>query len=45
MLSSPKSREILEQILAEVPMDERARIVGENAARLYHFDVQRMAQT
>ena len=40
----PKSREILEQILAGVAADERAKIVGENAARLYHFDVERMAQ-
>lgn len=41
----PKSREILEQILAGVPTDERTKIVGGNTARLYHFDVQRMAQT
>ena len=41
----PKSREILEQILAGVPTDERAKIVGVNAARLYHFDVERIAQT
>jgi len=41
----PKSREILTQILAGVPEDERAKIVGGNAARLYHFDVVRMVQT
>jgi predicted TIM-barrel fold metal-dependent hydrolase len=33
----PKSREILDKILAEVPADEKALIAGENAARLYHF--------
>ena len=33
----PRSREILEQILQGVPEDEKAKIVGENAARLYHF--------
>jgi hypothetical protein len=33
----PKSREILENILAEVPVDEQGMIAGENAARLYHF--------
>jgi predicted TIM-barrel fold metal-dependent hydrolase len=41
----PKSREILAQILAGVPAHERAKIVGQNAARLYHFDVQRLAET
>src|SRR5262245_60462319 len=40
----PKSREILEQILAGVPTDEQAKIVGGNAARLYRFDVERIAQ-
>ena len=40
----PKSREILAHILAGVPEDEQAKIVGEDAARLYHFDVERMAQ-
>ena len=34
----PKSREIIEQIMADVPEDEKAKIVGENTARLYHFD-------
>ncbi len=33
----PKSREILDRILTEVPEDEKALIAGENAARLYHF--------
>jgi len=41
----PKSREILAQILAGVPEDEWAKIVGANAARLYHFDMERVAQT
>ena len=34
----PRSREILEQILAGVPDQEKAMIAGDNAARLYHFD-------
>ena len=33
----PKSREILDQILADVPEDEKALIAGENVARLYQF--------
>jgi predicted TIM-barrel fold metal-dependent hydrolase len=32
----PKSREILERILKEVPEGEKAKIAGENVARLYH---------
>jgi predicted TIM-barrel fold metal-dependent hydrolase len=39
----PQSRKILEQILAGVPEDEQAKIVGGNTARLYHFDVARLA--
>ena len=31
--------------VAGVPQDERAKIVGQNAARLYRFDVARLAQT
>ena len=34
----PKSQQVLERILAGVPETERAKIAGENAARLYHFD-------
>jgi predicted TIM-barrel fold metal-dependent hydrolase len=34
----PKSREIVERILKDVPVDEQTKIAGENAARLYHFD-------
>jgi predicted TIM-barrel fold metal-dependent hydrolase len=34
----PRSREVLGEILAGVPEDERARIVGENTARIFHFD-------
>jgi predicted TIM-barrel fold metal-dependent hydrolase len=41
----PKSREILAHILAGVPQDERAKIVGQNAARLYNFDAARLAGT
>ena len=33
----PKSREILESILQGVPEEEKARIAGENTARLYGF--------
>jgi predicted TIM-barrel fold metal-dependent hydrolase len=33
----PKSREILDQILADVPEDEKVLIAGENVARLYQF--------
>jgi predicted TIM-barrel fold metal-dependent hydrolase len=40
----PQSRAILEQILAGVPAHEQAKIVGENVARLYHFDAERLAQ-
>ena len=39
----PQSRQILAQILAGVPEDERAKIVGGNTARLYHFDLARLA--
>ena len=35
----PKSREIVEQILEGVPEDEKAKIAGENCARLYGFDL------
>jgi predicted TIM-barrel fold metal-dependent hydrolase len=41
----PRSREILDQMLAGVPADERAKIVGENAARLYRFDAVRLAHS
>ncbi len=34
----PKSQEILEQMLRDVPEDETAKITWENAARIYHFD-------
>jgi len=39
----PRSREVLAQILAGVPDDEQAKIVGGNTARLYHFDGARLA--
>jgi predicted TIM-barrel fold metal-dependent hydrolase len=41
----PRSRQVLDEILAQVPQDERARIVGHNAARLYNFDVERLVAT
>jgi predicted TIM-barrel fold metal-dependent hydrolase len=34
----PKSQEILERILADVPDAEKAKIAGGNVARLYHFN-------
>src|SRR5918996_938595 len=39
----PQSRKILAEILAGVPADEQARIVGGNTARVYHFDVPQLA--
>ncbi len=33
----PRSREIVDRILKDVPEDEKALIAGENTARLYHF--------
>ena len=38
----PQSRKILAEILAGVPEDEQARIVGGTTARVYHFDVARL---
>jgi predicted TIM-barrel fold metal-dependent hydrolase len=38
----PRSRKILAEILAGVPEDEQARIVGLNTARVYGFDVGRL---
>ena len=35
----PQSRKSLAQILAGVPDDEQAKIVGLNTARVYNFDV------
>ena len=40
----PRSREILDEILAGVPQDEKAKIVGVNAAELYGFDLGRISQ-
>jgi predicted TIM-barrel fold metal-dependent hydrolase len=34
----PKSRQVVERILQGVPVQEKAKIAGENAARMYHFD-------
>ena len=39
----PQSRKILAQILAGVPEEDYAKIVGGNTARLYHFDMARIA--
>jgi predicted TIM-barrel fold metal-dependent hydrolase len=38
----PRSRAILAEILAGVPVDEQARIVGGNTARIYRFDLSRL---
>jgi predicted TIM-barrel fold metal-dependent hydrolase len=40
----PRSRKILEAILAGVPDDERARIAGANTARVYRFDTARLTR-
>ena len=34
----PKTREILEEILADCTEEEKAKVVGGNAARIYHID-------
>ena len=34
----PRSREILDHILQDCAEDEKAKIVGGNAARIYHLD-------
>jgi predicted TIM-barrel fold metal-dependent hydrolase len=39
----PQSRKILSDILAGVPEDEQAKIVGTNTARVYGFDVATLA--
>ena len=38
----PQSRKILAEILAGVPADEQAKIVGGTTARVYRFDVPRL---
>ncbi len=40
----PQSRKILADILAGVPEHEQAKIVGANTARVYGFDVARLAR-
>ena len=34
----PDSREVFERLFIDVPLQDRRKIVAENAARLYHFD-------
>ena len=34
----PRSRQILEEILVECTEEEKSKITGENAARVYHLD-------
>jgi predicted TIM-barrel fold metal-dependent hydrolase len=40
----PQSRKILADILAGVPEDEQAQIVGGNTARVYGFDLARLGE-
>ena len=39
-LTFPQSRKILTEILAGVPDNEQAKIVGGNTARVYNFDMR-----
>jgi predicted TIM-barrel fold metal-dependent hydrolase len=39
----PQSKKILAEILAGVPQDEQAEIVGGTTARLYRFDTAHLA--
>ena len=41
-LTFPQSRKILTEILAGVPDNEQAKIVGGNTARVYNFDMTRL---
>jgi predicted TIM-barrel fold metal-dependent hydrolase len=34
----PRSRQVLEEVLSECTEEEKVKIVGENAARVYHLD-------
>ena len=34
----PRSRQILDEIFQGIPEDEKAKIAGDNTARLYHFE-------
>ena len=34
----PRSREILEEILADCSLEEKEKIAGKNAARIYRLD-------
>jgi predicted TIM-barrel fold metal-dependent hydrolase len=38
----PQSRQVLAEILAGVPDDEQAKIVGLNTARIYKFDLAKL---
>jgi predicted TIM-barrel fold metal-dependent hydrolase len=40
----PRSQQILADILAAVPRDERAKIAGGNTARVYGFDLSRLSR-
>ena len=40
--SWPKTKESLQYAYAGIPRDDVQRMVGENAARAYHFDVKKL---
>ena len=40
----PRSRQVLDEILRDVPEAERAKIVCHNTARLYGFDLEQIAR-
>lgn len=39
----PRSRQVLDEILRDVPEEERAKIVCHNTARLYGFDLEKIS--
>ena len=41
----PRSREVLDEILRDVPEEERAEIVCNNTARLYGFDLEHISRS
>ena len=41
--TTPVTREAIRYAFADVPPDELRMILGENAARVYHFDLSKLA--
>jgi hypothetical protein len=39
----PHTRKAITEAFADVPTDEASRMLGENAAAVYRFDVQKLA--